>query len=90
VKILAEAYAVSFLLRLAPIVGTPAAWGNYVLLFVTPVMLVRTWRNASSLKTADTDLLRAKRSLKIALAIWTGRFTLWLGLMAISLYYAPS
>jgi hypothetical protein len=88
-KILAEAYAVSFLLQLAPIIGTPAAWGNRLLIFLTPIIIARTWRKASGIKVEDKDLVRAKRSLKNALAIWAGCFALWLGLIAISLHSVP-
>lgn len=87
-KILAEAYAASFLLQLAPIVGTPAAWGNRVLLFLTPTILIRTWWNASRIKVDDLDLVRAKHTLKVALAIWGGCFIVWLGLVAIFLLAA--
>lgn len=82
--ILAGLYAVSLLMLLVPVFGFTSVLGNRVLLFMTPLMLVRAWKRASALKSADTKLVRAKRSLKIALAIWTGCFALWLGLIAIS------
>jgi hypothetical protein len=89
VKILAGLYAVSLFLQLVPILGFNGVLANRVLLFMIPLLLVRTWRRAAALKSADTELVRAKRSLKIALAIWTGCFTLWLGLIAISQSFPP-